>query len=56
MQVTLNSKAFGQTELDCRSFHGSASDHTKASVQTNFSGATYEQKTPDAKNKRVEGW
>jgi hypothetical protein len=55
MQVTLNSKAFGQIGLDCGSVHGSASDHTDASVQANFSGATYEQKTPDAKNKRVEG-
>jgi hypothetical protein len=55
MQVTLNSKAFGQTGLDRGSFHGSASGHTEASLQTDFSGATYEQKIPDAKNKSVEG-
>ena len=51
MQVTLNSKAFGQTGLDCGSFHGSASDHTEAPVP----GATNEQKTPDAENKCFEG-
>ncbi len=54
MQVTLNSKAFGQTGLDCGSFHGSASDHTEAS-EAPVPGATNEQKTPDAENKCFEG-